>query len=131
MALPKLDLPTYELTLPSNQKKIRFRPFLVKEEKILLMAMESNKESDVMTAVKQIINNCSLDTIEVDDIPLFDIEFFFLNLRARSISETIEAKFKCNNTIENDKECGHVLETQVNLLEIKMEKSATHTNKIF
>ena len=129
MALPKLDLPSYELTLPSNQKKIRFRPFLVKEEKILLMAMESSKDDEILAAIKQIINNCCIDNINIDDLPLFDLEYFFLNLRARSVSEMIDARFKCNNKVE-DKECGHILQTQINLLEINMEKDSNHTNKI-
>jgi len=129
MALPKLDLPGYELTLPSNQKKIKFRPFLVKEEKILLMAMESSKDDEILGAIKQIINNCCLDNIDIDDLPLFDLEYFFLNLRARSVSEIIDAKFKCNNKIE-EKECGNILQIQINLLEINMEKDPNHSNKI-
>ena len=84
MALPKLDVPIYELKLPSTNKKISYRPFLVKEEKILLMAMEGEDEGEITTAIKQIINNCIVTkNIDVDKLPLFDIEFILLNLRAR------------------------------------------------
>lgn len=133
MSLPKIDLPTFELTLPSNNKKIRFRPFLVKEEKILLMAMESEKEKDIMDATKQIINNCSLDPINVDDMPLFDVEYFFLNLRARSVNEIIEARYKCNNIVtdkDEQKECSNILKLDINLLEISIPKNPNHSSKI-
>ncbi len=76
--LPKIDVPIYELTLPLTKKLIRFRPFLVREEKILLMAMEANDADSVIVAVKQILNNCCLDDINIDELPITDIEFMFL-----------------------------------------------------
>lgn len=91
MALPKINLPTYEMNLPSTGERVAFRPFLVKEEKILMMAMESNEEAQILRSIKQIINNCLVEgDINVDKLPMFDIEYFFLRLRAKSIGETID-----------------------------------------
>ena len=87
MALPKLVSPTYELTLESTGQTLNYRPFLVKEEKILLMAMESNEERDMVNATKQIINNCVSQELDVDQLPMFDMEYIFLNLRAKSVGE--------------------------------------------
>ena len=94
MALPKLDVPIYELKLPSNNKKISYRPFLVKEEKILLMAMEGEDNKEITIAIKQIINNCILTkNIDVDKLPLFDIEYVLLNLRGKSMGDTIKTNY--------------------------------------
>ncbi len=128
--LPKIDVPIYELILPLTKKSIRFRPFLVKEEKILLMAMESEDADAVLLAIKQILTNCCLDELDVDDLPITDIEYLFLNLRARSVNEVVELPYRCNNkvTVENEeKECGNVVKLQMNLLEIHPE---VHDKKI-
>src|SRR4051812_42181551 len=109
MKLPKLDVPVYDLTLTSNNQKVRYRPFRVREEKLLLMALEANNEDDTRKAIRQIINNCVIDEVDVDELPLFDIEYFFLQLRARSKGEVIAPKYKCRNplTVEGEtKECG-------------------------
>jgi hypothetical protein len=114
--LPKIDVPIYELTLPLTNKLIRFRPFLVKEEKILLMAMESDENDSILLAVKQIITNCCLDEISVDDLPITDIEFLFLNLRARSVNEIVELPYKCNNKVTvngEEKECGSIVNLEM------------------
>ena len=102
--LPKIDVPLYSITLPLSNKKIKIRPFLVKEEKILLMAMESNDEESILLAIKQIVNNCCVDKIDVDELPILDLEFIFLNLRARSIGEMVELEYKCNNDIKLEEE---------------------------
>lgn len=132
--LPKIDVPIFELTLPLTKKQVRFRPFLVKEEKILLMAMESNENDAVILAVKQILNNCCIDEIDIDSLPVADMEFLFLNLRARSVGEIVELPYKCNNKITNDKgeekECGNIVNLEVNVLEINPQTDSTHTNKI-
>ena len=78
MALPKINTPTFELEIPSTKEKLTYRPFLVKEEKILLLAMEQDKEEEMMQAVKQIIDNCTFEKLDLDDLALFDIEFVFL-----------------------------------------------------
>lgn len=132
--LPKIDVPLFNLTLPLSKKTIKFRPFLVKEEKILLMAMESGEEESILAAIKQIINNCCVDELNVDILPVTDLEFLFLNLRARSIGETIELQYKCNNKVVSDsgeeKDCGGVVKFDLNLLTVKPESDPDHTNKI-
>ena len=96
MPLPKIVTPSYELTLPSNGKKIRYRPFLVKEEKILILAIESNSLKEISRATKDILKNCILTKgVKVDQLPTFDIEYLFLNIRARSIGESIELVVTC------------------------------------
>ena len=92
MALPKVEIPKYELTLPSKDVKVKYRPFLVKEEKILLMAMESQKEHDMYEATKQIVDSCTFNSLDVENLPMFDLEFLFLNIRAKSVGEI--SKFK-------------------------------------
>lgn len=131
--LPKIDVPIYELILPLTNKSIRFRPFLVKEEKILLMAMESDENDSILLAVKQIITNCCLDEIAVDDLPITDIEFLFLNLRARSVNEIVELPYKCNNKItvnDEEKECGNIVNLEMNLLEIRPDVHEKKLDKI-
>ena len=96
MPLPKIVTPSYELTLPSNGKKISYRPFLVKEEKILILAIESNSLKEISRATKDILKNCILTKgVKVDQLPTFDIEYLFLNIRARSIGESIELVVTC------------------------------------
>ena len=94
MALPKIDVPLYELNLPSTEEKISYRPFLVKEEKILLMAMEGKDEKEITKAVKQIINNCVVTKgIDSEKLPLFDIEYILLNLRSKSMGDIIKTSY--------------------------------------
>lgn len=132
--LPKIDVPIYNVQLPLTKKKIRYRPFLVKEEKLLMMAMESEDVKGVTTTIKQIANNCILDEIDVDDLPVLDLEFLFLQLRARSVNEIVEMNYKCNNTIKNDegdeKSCDHVVKVNFNIFDIKPTFDEKHTNKI-
>ena len=121
MPLPKIDTPIYDLTLPLSNKKIRFRPFLVKEQKNLLMAVESDDQESIQENIKQILRNCTLtEKIEIDDLPVIDIEYYFINLRAKSVGEVIENKYRCE-AIVDDKKCNNVMETSVNLLDIKVE----------
>jgi hypothetical protein len=132
--LPKLDVPIYDLTLPLSKKKIQIRPFLVKEEKIFLMAAEADDEDSILSAVKQIVNNCCLtENIDIESLPISDVEYIFFNLRARSISEVVELKYKCNNKVHVDEEekiCGNLVEFEVNILDIKPEIPENHTNKV-
>jgi hypothetical protein len=91
--LPKLDVPIYELTLISSGKKIRFRPFLVKEQKLLLMISQGeDNNNETVNVVKQVLKNCVVDDINIDDLPTFDLEHLFLNLRARSVNEIVELR---------------------------------------
>ena len=124
MPLPVLDVPTYDLILPSTEQELKYRPFLVKEEKILLMAMEGEKEAEILDAVCQIINNCILDdNFTVDSLPLFDIEYIFLKLRARSIGEESNLEIKCNKCEEPNR-------VSINLAAIEIIKDENHSKKI-
>jgi hypothetical protein len=132
--LPKIDVPIFELTLPSTGKQMRYRPFLVKEEKLFLMAAEANDIKTVVDAIRQVINNCCLDEIDVEKLPIYDIEYIFLKLRARSISEIVNLKYRCFNEIADDtgekKQCTGTVEFDIDLLSIEPTKNETHTNKI-
>ena len=121
MPLPKLNTPTYELTLPSSNRKVKYRPFLVKEEKILLIAMESEDEKEMQNAVKQILKNCILTRgISVDKLAVFDIEYLFLNIRGKSVGEDIKLNIVCP-----DDEVTEV-EVSVNVEDVKIQKSDKH-----
>jgi hypothetical protein len=95
MALPKLNTPTYELEVPSTDEKIKYRPFLVKEEKILLMAMESKDNAQIINAVKDIVSSCTFEKLNVATMPMFDMEYIFLNIRAKSVGEVSKIKILC------------------------------------
>ena len=96
MPLPTIETPTYELKLPSSNKKIKYRPFLVKEEKILILALESKSQNEITNAVTDVLKKCILTRgIKVDDLPTFDIEYLFLNIRAKSIGEDIKLNVTC------------------------------------
>ena len=96
MPLPQINAPTYELTIPSSKRKIRYRPFLVKEEKILVIAMESNDIGDIARAVKQVLGQCILTKgTKIDKLSTFDIEYIFLNVRGKSVGETVDIKVTC------------------------------------
>ena len=124
MALPKLNTPTYELEVPSTDDKIKYRPFLVKEEKILLMAMESGKNEDIVQAVKDIVLACTFDKVDVSNLPMFDIEYLFLNIRAKSVGEISKLKLLA----PDDKKT--YVDTEINLSEVKVQVDDNHTNKI-
>jgi len=124
MALPKLNTPTYELEVPSTDDKIKYRPFLVKEEKILLMAMESGKSEDVVQAVKDIVSECTFGKLNLGTMPMFDVEFIFLNIRAKSVGEISKLKLLA----PDDKKT--YVDTEINLSEVKVQVDDNHTNKI-
>ena len=124
MALPKINVATYELNLPSSNEIVKFRPFLVKEEKILLMAMEGGETKDMMNAIKQIIGNCvSSPKLNIEELPLFDLEYVFVKLRAKSIGEKTKLGLKCE-------ECDATTEVEVNLDEVEIVKGENHDPKI-
>ena len=124
MALPKLNTPTYELEVPSTDEKLKYRPFLVKEEKILLMAMESGKNEDIIQAVKDIVNACTFNKIDLGNMPMFDVEYIFLNIRAKSVGEVSKLKLLA----PDDKKTQ--VDTEVNLAEVQVQVGDEHTNKI-
>ena len=121
MALPKLDVPTYEIELPVSKKKIKYRPFLVKEQRNLLMAIESSESTTIQQNIKDILYNCTLtEGIDVDKLPIIDVEYYFINLRAKSVGEVVESRYRCNNQVE-DNECGNIMEKDVDLTQIKVQ----------
>ena len=123
MKLPKIDSPIFQLKLISIDIPVKFRPFTVKEEKILLIAEESKENSDILSAIKQVINNCCISDIDIDKLPIFDIEYFFLQLRSKSVNNITTLKYK-------DKKDEIVREFDVNLDEIKPTVDSNHSNII-
>jgi hypothetical protein len=131
--LPKIDVPVYEIKLPSTGESIKFRPFTVKEEKLFLMAYESEDVKYSVDTIIQVLNNCVVSDIDIKDLPTFDIEYLFLNLRARSIGEIVKLKYRCNNDVGTEKEpqkCNSSVEIELNVLEVEPSKNPNHTNKI-
>ena len=124
MALPKLDVPIYELTVPSTDEKIKYRPFLVKEEKILLIAMESGENEDVIQAVKQIVSECTFNKLKLGSMPMFDVEYIFLQIRSKSVGEVSKLKVLCRDDGET------YANVEVDLTEIEVQVNDDHTNKI-
>jgi len=124
MALPKLTTPTYELEIPSTDEKIKYRPFLVREEKILLIAMESGASEDVVQAVKSIVEECTFNKLNLGDMPMFDVEYIFLNIRAKSVGEISSLRLLCPDDSET------YTEVEVNLSEVIVQVEKEHTNKI-
>ena len=126
MPLPQITTPEFTTTLPSTGERLSFRPFLVKEEKILLMAQEGKDKQEIQTAILNILEECIKTPLTVHDLPLFDIEWLFLQLRAKSVGEVIDLKIK---HIEN-KECNYPNPVEVNLEEVKMKNDPNHNNII-
>ena len=124
MALPKLEVPIYELTVPSTDEKIKYRPFLIKEEKILLIAMESGANEDVIQAVKQIVSECTFNTLKLGNMPMFDVEYIFLQIRSKSVGEVSKLKVLCRDDGET------YANVEVDLTEIEVQVNDDHTNKI-
>jgi len=117
-----IDAYAFPVTIPSTQKQITMRPYLVREEKLLLMAQESEILEDQLEAVAQVIRNCTTGQIEPSESPFFDIEYLFLQLRARSVGEVVTPIYKCNNINSEKIECGHQTELKINLSEIKVNE---------
>ena len=113
MALPKLASAKYELTLPSNGEKVEFRPFLVKEEKLLMMAQSAGGEKDQIRAIKDIIHNCTFEKIDANTLPFFDLEYVFLQLRAKSVGEKVKIQVTCPDDGETK------VPVDINLAEVK------------
>jgi hypothetical protein len=125
MPLPKISTPTYELELPSTEQSIKYRPFLVKEEKLLVIALESEDTKQITNAIKTVIKNCILTKdIKVENLPTFDIEFLFLNIRGKSVGEQVDVNIICPDDNETN------VSVSINLDDIKVLKNEDHTNKI-
>jgi hypothetical protein len=125
MPLPKIATPTYELELPSTGETIQYRPFLVKEEKLLVIALESEDNKQITTAIKTVIKNCILTkNIKVESLPTFDIEYLFLNIRGKSVGEELDVNIICPDDGETE------VPVKINLDDIKVQKNDEHSNKI-
>lgn len=136
MTLPKIDVPTYELTLPSTGKTVRVRPFLVKEEKLLLMALASKDDNTIIETTKQIVNNCMLTKgVDVEKLPFFDVDYLFIALRAKSVGEAIEVNFTCNHRTEDGSKCGFIFGAKIDIANVEVlnkehEKTIQLTDKL-
>ena len=125
MPLPKIATPTYEMELPSTGQSVSYRPFLVKEEKVLVIALESEDNKQITSAIRAVLKNCILTKgIKVEALPTFDIEFLFLNIRGKSVGEEIEVSVTCPDDGETQ------VPVTINLDEIQVQKDENHTNKI-
>ena len=125
MPLPKIATPTYELELPSTGKTIRYRPFLVKEEKVLVIALESEDNKQITTAIKAVLKSCILTKgLKVENLPTFDIEYLFLNIRGKSVGEELEVNIICPDDEKTE------VPVTIYLDDIQVQKDENHTNKI-
>jgi len=124
MALPKLNTPTYELVLPSTGEKIKFRPFIVKEQKLLMVAQESNEEKQMADAMGSLVKSCTYGKIDPDTSPLFDVEFLFVKIRGKSVGETATLKVTCPDDEKTQ------VTVKINLEDVNVHMTANHTNII-
>lgn len=121
--LPVLDVPTYELELLSKKDKIKFRPFLVKEQKVLMTALTTGEKADAQLAIIECAKACTFGKVDVDNLPIFDLERLFLYIRAKSVGETLDVKLKCDS-------CGEFTPLEINLIEMKVANLDKVTSKI-
>jgi hypothetical protein len=150
MPLPNLEkmVPYFQVTIPSTGNEVTFRPFLVKEEKLLLMALETNEEKAMLDAVLNVISACAMSPLKLDALSNFDLEYIFLQLRARSINEIVELSYKCHNKVSKadlkktdvaaDRQlpvpllpCGNIVKVKINLDEVKVQFEPDHKRQIF
>jgi hypothetical protein len=124
MALPEVVLPTYELEIPSSGKTIKYRPFVVKEEKLLLLALETNDEKQIEDAVRALLKGCIQSRVKLEDLALFDLEYIFLNIRAVSVGEVVEMNITCQDDGVTQ------VRYNLNLTDVKVNKPEGHSNKI-
>ena len=124
MALPKIASPTYELTVPSSKETVKFRPFLVKEEKLLLLANESDDDVEMINSIRQIITNCTFEKLNVDELALFDLEYVFLKIRSKSVGEVVNLKLLCEDHGET------YADVSINLDEVNVVWNDEHTDHI-
>jgi len=124
MALPQIALPTYELEIPSNGKKIKYRPFVVKEEKLLLLAMEAQDDKLIEDAVRTLLKGCIQSRVKIEDLAIFDLEYIFLQIRAISVGEVIELMITCEDDGKTQ------VRYNLNLTEVQVQKPEGHSNKI-
>ena len=125
MPLPKIATPTYELELPSTEQTVRYRPFLVKEEKLLVLALETEDTKQITTAIKSVLKSCVLTKgVKVETLPTFDIEYLFLNIRGKSVGEELEVKVICPDDEKTE------VPITIDLDEVKVQKSEGHNKQL-
>ena len=124
MALPKLDSPTYETELPSTGEKIKYRPFLVKEQKLLLIAQESKKQKETYLTMSNLLKSCTFDKLDVDNLPIFDVEYLFLKIRSKSVGEKVKITITCPDDGKTK------VPVEINLEDIKIQIDVGHTNEL-
>lgn len=123
MSLPKINYPLFEVVIPSTEKTIKMRPFLVREEKLLLMAQSSGNSRDVVLAIKQVVNNCLVDVLDIEKLTTFDLEYLFVKLRSRSINNIIDVTY-------NDPEDEQQYKLQIDLDKVEIQRDERHNNKV-
>jgi len=124
MALPKLETPTYRLTLPSTGEEIKYRPFLVREQKVLLIAQQSEKDQEIADAIGELVRACTFDRIDTNNAPMFDVEYIFLQLRSKSVGEKVELTLTCPDDEETK------VPIEVDLNDVQIQVSNEHTNEL-
>jgi len=124
MALPKLDTPTYRLTLPSTGEEIQYRPFLVKEQKLLMVAQESEEDQQIVDAVTSLVRTCTFDKVDANDSPMFDVEYIFLQIRGKSVGEKIQLRLICPDDEKT------TVDTEVDINDVAVQMSDNHTNEV-
>ena len=122
--LPKLDTPTYRLTLPSTGGEIEYRPFLVKEQKLLMMAQESEDDQEIVDAVTSLVKTCTFDKVDADNSPMFDIEYIFLQIRGKSVGEKVQLRLICPDDEET------TVDTEIDINDISVQMTDGHTNEV-
>ena len=122
--LPKLDTPTYRLTLPSTGDEIQYRPFLVKEQKLLMMAQESEEDQQIVDAVTSLVRTCTFDKIDADNSPMFDVEYIFLQIRGKSVGEKVQLRLICPDDEET------TVDAEVDINDIAVQMTDNHTNEV-
>ena len=123
MALPTLTLPKYHITVPSTQEMVEFRPFIVREEKILMLALESEEYPQICTALKDVVNACTFEKLDTDNLSIFDLCYIFLNIRAKSVGEIVTPSMMCGG-------CKEVTPVEINLTDVEVQRNEKHTDKI-
>lgn len=130
MPLPKIDMPVYDMMIPSTGQTIKVRPFNVKEEKLLLIAMESENVDEIINTVKQVINNCIVSgDFNIDKLPFYDIDYIFIFLRAKSLGDKVEISLTCHNVIDNE-QCGHRFKSNIDISKVEIQRPEGITDTI-
>jgi hypothetical protein len=130
MSLPTIQVPTFTVTLPLSKKEVKLRPFLVKEQKVLLQAIELGNESDISDTVVDILTVCTFNKVDIGKLPLADVEWLILQLRSKSVKEVLEMMFTCTNKLDDETVCGNKIPISLDLLSVQVETPEDHQYKV-